>query len=172
MLQQELHPLEIWKICPATIASSSSHAGCSDHNVSMKESFSVLTNCDREYRPHILYTIQHRTYLIHVQSCILCVILHHYNKSQCIHWKLVCDWYKLWRGQEVRHTCMYRVIKLIILRSHFAHVGKLDIFKVAVSQTVHGRDTFWRLIKHHLLEKERHIHNNKITGLTKHITSM
>ena len=146
MLQQELHvhPLEIWKICPAAIASSSSHAGCSDHNVSMKESFSVLTNCDGEYRPHILYTRQHKTYLIHVQSCILCAIiittiktciLNVYIESLCMT-GVNCE--------EVKRsgTCMYRVIKLIILRSHFAHVGKLDIFKVAVSQTVHGRDTF------------------------------
>ena len=82
-------------MCSAAIAGSSSHAtllgemetNCTWQllqdvritNASMKESFSVLTNCDREYnqpyRPHILYTIQHRTYLIHVQSCILCGII-------------------------------------------------------------------------------------------------
>ena len=44
--------------------------------------------------------------------------------------------------------------------SHLTQVRELDIFKVTVSQTVHGRDAFWRLVKHHLLEKKRHKYYN------------
>ena len=44
------------------------------------------------------------------------------------------------RGQEVRH--MYRVIQLIVMWSHLTQVRELDIFKITVSQTVHGRDAF------------------------------